>query len=225
MLETEPQNRQPEPNEPQDAGQGPAASQEGGHRRGLLRRGRRGVTKPAEPPEFKSGAPADEAPGKRQTARGTRPSPAAGGVPVVPGVPGPEPAAESAAGRRATAAGGSPQPVPAAAFQPPVLVFQPPELSGPASADSAGPGPGRDEDEAAEAAASRRRRRGGRGKGATGDAGSGYPASDPARDEPDAAQGGAEQPGGNGAAVRRGTARDRAEPGRQESGATAADGA
>src|SRR6266446_423260 len=64
MHEIEPQNRQPEPNEPEGSRQGQA--QEGGQRRGLLRRTRRGVAKP-EVPEFRSGE-TDAKPGAAQGA-------------------------------------------------------------------------------------------------------------------------------------------------------------
>src|SRR6185437_10592919 len=71
MLETEPQNRQPEPNEPGGSRQGQeqegsrqGQAQEGGQRRGLLRRTRRSVAKP-EVPEFRSGEP-DAKPGTAQ---------------------------------------------------------------------------------------------------------------------------------------------------------------
>ncbi len=61
MLETEPQNVEPDSSElaaaDEDASQDPG--QEGGQRRGLLRRTRRAVTRPAGPPKFRSGTSAD----------------------------------------------------------------------------------------------------------------------------------------------------------------------
>jgi len=225
MLETEPQNRQPEHPESQDPGQGPAASQEGSHRRGLLRRGRRAATKPAEPPEFKSGEAAEDAQGTGKAARaaaGVRQ--AASGVPAVPGVPGREPASAPAGGRRAPA-GGSQQPVPAAAFQPPVLVFQPPQLAGPA--EPAEPGSDRSQDSAEGASTgSRRRRRGGRGRGkGGGEADAGQDAADAEHGGHDADGGG--QPGDrtSGTDRRAGGARDRTDAEKQESAAAAKNGA
>src|SRR5215469_2284930 len=127
MLETEPQNRQPDPNEPEGNRQG--SGQEGSQRRGLLRRTRRSVTKPAEPPAFRSGAPDAQ----QETARPAGSGGASGGsqarnratgpVPVVPSMPAAQPDDRSAAPGRAN------QPVPAAAFQAPVVVFQPPDLT------------------------------------------------------------------------------------------------
>src|SRR5258708_9336811 len=144
MLETEPQNRQSESSESSgSAGQAQTPGPEGSHRRGLLRRGRRVLSKPAEPPAFRSGEPESSGSGPATQAdagrsgagrsgagRSTSPGQAGppGAVPVVPGVPagGSEPASQGG-GRQPS---GAPQPVPAAAFQPPVLVFQPPELAG-----------------------------------------------------------------------------------------------
>ena len=228
MLETEPQNRQPEPNESQGAGQSQAASQEGGHRRGLLRRGRRAVGKPADQPDFKPGA--DTAPGTTKAPPGGAGSGAASAsVPAVPGVPGNEPAAPRAAGRGDRPASGA-QPVPAAAFQPPVLVFQPPELTGrppsePAARPTSEPSRPRaddgGDDGAGAATGSRRRRRGGRGRGK---GGSGE-AADAAQDGPDVAQRGGGQAGADGAAApgKRGSGSpDRAAAAKQDAAAGAA---
>src|SRR5215467_8969781 len=94
MLETEPENRQSESSESTEgAGQaeGAQASSEGSHRRGLLRRSRRAVTK-AVAPAFKSGAPdADEGHGQAPQAASRSAKSGAGSssgrVPAVPGVP------------------------------------------------------------------------------------------------------------------------------------------
>jgi ribonuclease E len=226
MLETEPQNRQPEHPESQDAGQGPAASQEGSHRRGLLRRGRRASAKPAEPPAFRSADSADDAPGAGKAARGgAGAQQASGGVPAVPGVPGHEPASAHASGRGAPRSGGSPQPVPAAAFQPPVLVFQPPQLTG--QAEPAGPAGDRSQDSAEGASAgSRRRRRGGRGRGkGSGEADTGQDAAGAKADGQDLGAEGQPSDGTTGADRRAGGARDRADAGKQEIAAAAKDGA
>src|ERR1700722_301034 len=203
MLETEPANRQPDPSEPEGNRQGGAQPDESGQsgtetsqRRGLLRRTRRGATKAADPPAFssagsdtqqtetgrgQSGANADQAAGKGASAP----------VPVVPNVPPAAPAQFRDQPR------GSHQPVPPAAFQAPVVVFQPPDLTerrAPATTGAgaspnagpgapAGPGPsGEADDDDSAGSASRRRRRGGRGrgKGTTGDAATGSaPASGP----------------------------------------------
>ena len=206
MLETEPQNGQSESSESsanagqaqatgqeagqaqatgQEAGQAEATGQEGSHRRGLLRRGRRGVSKPAEPPAFKSADPDSEAgsgqAGRQRSGQGTgsgarpaaqaRAGHAAGAIPAVPGASPAAPDSESSGGGRSGA--GVQQPVPATAFQPPVLVFQPPELAdGPAEAERARTDAGQSEGDGG-AGGSRRRRRGGRGrgKGASGEGG------------------------------------------------------
>ncbi len=217
MLETEPQNRQSESSESsantgqaqttgQEAGQAQATGQEGGQRRGLLRRGRRAVSRPAEPPAFKSAAPESE-PGSGQagpqgsgqagpqgSGQGTgsgsrsgagRAGQAAGAVPAVPGVSAGADPGSPGGGR---SGGGTQQPVPAAAFQPPVLVFQPPDLAdGPAEADrprvDAGQSDGDGGGEGDGGGGSRRRRRGGRGrgKGGSGDGGAGQPAGSSAQ--------------------------------------------
>ena len=134
MLETEPDNnRQSEPSEPENTGQQQNSGHEGGLRRGLLRRGRRAVSRPAGPPQFKSGAADPE----RGGGQGRGPGQDAAAVPVVPAVPGltgQQPPKGKAApagqpgGAPAQAAAGAP-PVPAAAFQPPVVVFQPPAIT------------------------------------------------------------------------------------------------
>ncbi len=178
MLETEPQNdRQSDPSEPTGGDQ--SAGKDSGQRRGLLRRARRSISKPAEP-TFKSGAPADSGGGADEAPpeRGRRPQPggqAAPVVPVVPGVSGPEAGGRSGSGR--AGAGQKQQPVPAAAFQPPVLVFQPPEMAERPAGESGQArdeweGSAEDEPEGAGGGA-RRRRRGGRGRGK---GGSGEPA-------------------------------------------------
>jgi ribonuclease E len=181
MLETEPTNRQSESNETSDnAAQGQSAqgqsaqpASEGG-RRGLLRRARRSVSKPATAPSFSSGAQeggSDAAAATQQgSGRGSAASRAAGTVPAVPGVPVSETDQPSG--------GGGSQRVPAAAFQPPVLVFQPPEMtSQPADSGPAGSARAEDDsgDEDGAGSRSRRRRRGGRGrgKGSSGDSGPG----------------------------------------------------
>jgi ribonuclease E len=168
MLETEPQNRQPDPNEPEGSRQG--SGQEGSQRRGLLRRTRRTVTNPAEPPAFRSGAPdaqqdtghaagsGGEAGGSQANSRANVP------VPAVPGM-----SAARSEDRRA-AAGAAHQPVPAAAFQAPVVVFQPPDLSSERRPVESGRSQNVSEsapadDSEAAGTGARRRRRGGRGRG------------------------------------------------------------
>ncbi len=192
MLEIEPQNRQPEPNETSgDAGQSQGAQPagEGGHRRGLLRRARRGVAKPATTPDFKSGTQ-EGGPGGGATeakpAQGASSRQSAGSVPAVPSVPVAQPDRPQA---RQGAAAGSPQ-VPAAAFQPPVLVFQPPEITSKPADTGRASSDGDGEAEEGAGGAARRRRRGGRGrgKGGAGEAGS----SDAAEGS---AQGGSGGPG------------------------------
>ncbi|HVB42659.1 MAG TPA: Rne/Rng family ribonuclease [Streptosporangiaceae bacterium] len=242
MLETEPQNQQSDRNEPAAGGEGAGAGggqqeqeggqQEGGQRRGLLRRARRGVSKPAGTPAFSSGAPADSQPDTGQPAKqgsggrgGARSAvPAVPSVPVVPGTAG--------AGPRERQGGkaGAGQPVPAAAFQPPVLVFQPPDLTETRPpADEGRPraasGAAGDEAEGEETGAgSRRRRRGGRGRGkGGGETGQGAPAGGGGQAAAGAAQGGAGQAGaGQGGAGQAGAgqrAGDRAESGKQDTAA------
>jgi ribonuclease E len=195
MLETEPTNRQPDPSEPegsrQSGGQPDESGQSGtetSQRRGLLRRTRRSVAKPADPPAFSSGGSGQAPPaGTTRGQAGASAEPAAGKrtsapVPAVPTVPAVAPA------QFRDQPSGSHQPVPPAAFQAPVVVFQPPDLTerrAPASPPSsvtgtvtpAGPGPSSDADDDADSpgSASRRRRRGGRGrgKGTTSDAATG----------------------------------------------------
>src|SRR5215472_7964813 len=169
MLDTEPQNREPADHEQSPSGPAPdqaSGESPSGHRRGLLRRGRRGASKPVAP-EFSSG---DAAEGERRA--GAPPAPASartgagtGTRRAVPAVPG------MASGDQDSGARGKGQPsaqVPAASFQPPVVIFQEPELAdrrtGDGAAGSGAPGAG-EEAEAGAGAGSRRRRRGGRGRG------------------------------------------------------------
>jgi ribonuclease E len=223
MLETEPQNGQSESSESsnsagqaqatgqaQTTGQAQPAGQEGSHRRGLLRRGRRVLSKPAEPPAFKSGEPESAGGGPAAQAgrsrsgagRGARSSRGQGGpagaVPAVPGVPAAGSEASSP-GRGARQAPGAPQPVPAAAFQPPVLVFQPPEMGAPAESGKSRGDVGESE---GEGGGSRRRRRGGRGRGKGGAGDGGEAADAQAQDTGQAgpAQSGAERGGQGGEA-------------------------
>ncbi|MGN6681634.1 MAG: Rne/Rng family ribonuclease [Streptosporangiaceae bacterium] len=192
MLEIEPTNRQSESNEtPESSAQnqsaqsqsGQAAS-EGGQRRGLLRRARRGVSKPATAPAFSSGSQEAEAgqDAASQPRSGRSSSAASGAVPAVPGVPVGQ-SSQQQSGR--SGASGS-QPVPAAAFQPPVLVFQPPDIASKPAESGQAKQEGGDEGGAG-ASPSRRRRRGGRGRGKGG-------ASDSAGqpDDADSADGAAE---------------------------------
>jgi ribonuclease E len=227
MLETEPQNRQPDPNEPEGSRQG--SGQEGGQRRGLLRRTRRGVSKPAEVPEFRSGA-ADAPPAEAKSAGPGAPSGGSGRggsrvtapVPAVPVMPAPAPAER---GDRAPAAH---QPVPAAAFQAPVVVFQPPDLSERRATepDHAVADDGSGDDSESPGAASRRRRRGGRGrgKGAAGDgaAGQGAGAGQAGSGQAGSGQAGAAPGGPAGGDQRRGqgerTEASRPDQGRSGSG-------
>src|SRR6266699_5285517 len=108
MLETEPQNAQPNPEQAGSAGQDSA--KEGGQRRGLLRRGRRAL-KPVGLPAFRSGAAAD---GQQAGDAASAKQPAAAAAP---------------AARTETPAATGPA-VPVVAFQPPVVIFQPPALTG-----------------------------------------------------------------------------------------------
>src|SRR5580658_3766203 len=183
MLDTEPQNRQPDPNEPEGNRQG--SGQESNQRRGLLRRTRRSVGKPGEAPAFSSGAQEtqegagqrpgpDAQPGGAQSGGGQGTGRATGPVPVVPVVPSAQPA------ERRDQPAPAQQRVPAASFQAPVVVFQPPDLTERRPAESArarqdtgatvgsaGPSAGGDsgDDSEGQSGASRRRRRGGRGRG------------------------------------------------------------
>jgi ribonuclease E len=180
MLETEPQDLQPNPDQASTAGStaGQEPNTEGGHRRGLLRRGRRSVLKPAALPAFRSPAVPEGAP-----AADAASAPAG----AVPGMP----AGSGGTGRAGSQASAQPQ-FAAPAFQPPVVIFQPPDLTERPSAETGrgrggtgatgpdgGPADGADADgsaDAAEAAASspsRRRRRGGRGRGKGGSADAG----------------------------------------------------
>jgi ribonuclease E len=237
MLETEPQNRQPDPDEPE----GGQAGHESSQRRGLLRRSRRSVSKPAEAPAFRSGA-ADAEQGASQASgpggeatgggRATRPS---GPPPAVPGVPSGE-SSDVKGGQRS-----APQhPVPVAAFQAPVVVFQPPDVTERRPADGgrgrqgspaspAGP-EGAGDESGPQAPGSRRRRRGGRGrgKGASGESGSAPGQGDGgpgAAQESGGGQGaageaaagaGAEDSAGSAGADQRGAAGGRGETRRQE---------
>ncbi|HYK31349.1 MAG TPA: Rne/Rng family ribonuclease, partial [Streptosporangiaceae bacterium] len=145
----------------------------------MLRRTRRSVTKPAEPPAFRSGAPDAQ----QETARPAGSGGASGGsqarnratgpVPVVPSMPAAQPDDRSAAPGRAN------QPVPAAAFQAPVVVFQPPDLterrptesarsqaeSSRSQAESSRSQAAPADDSETTGSGPRRRRRGGRGRG------------------------------------------------------------
>ena len=229
MLETEPQNRQPDPSESEGAGQNQNPGQEGSHRRGLLRRGRRGVTKGAGLPAFKSGTPADSDGPAADAAQapGSGASSAGSAVPAVPVVPARQPAQDSSS-HGGRPGGGSQAPVPAAAFQPPVVVFQPPALTDRPQAE-----PDRTRDDDGEddgdgpGAASRRRRRGGRGrgKGGTGEPGSGDAAAGAAQGgDQGAAQGGQGRSGadaGTGTTDKRGGgAQGRSAAGRADAGRT-----
>jgi len=204
MLETEPQDHQSESNESSaNAGQAQTSGHEGSHRRGLLRRGRRGVNKPADLPAFKSAVPDSEAgsgqAGQQGAGRGTgsragragRAGQAAGAVPAVPGV-APGASDPESSGR---SGGGTQQPVPAAAFQPPVLVFQPPDLAdGGEQAAPARPEAGQSEGEGG-GGSSRRRRRGGRGRGKGGSVDGGADDHKGGNSAQGAAGTGADQPG------------------------------
>src|SRR6266487_3201305 len=175
MLETEPHNAQPNPEQAGSAGQDSA--KEGGQRRGLLRRGRRAL-KPVGLPAFRSGAGADSQQAA-DTASANQPA-----------------AAPAPAARTETPAATGPA-VPVVAFQPPVVIFQPPALTGARSPAEAGRARGQSgspadaggdegaadvegadaegaDAEGAEAGAAgtgaRRRRRGGRGRGKGGSA-------------------------------------------------------
>jgi ribonuclease E len=207
MLETEPQNHQSESNESSaNAGQAQTSGHEGSHRRGLLRRSRRGVNKPAGLPEFKSAVPEREAGSGQAGQQGTgqrtgsgagpagRAGQAAGAVPAVPGV---APSA-SDPGSSGKSGAGAQQQVPAAAFQPPVLVFQPPDLADGEQATPARLQAGQSEAEGG-GGSSRRRRRGGRGRGKGG-----------------SVEGGADHQGGSSAQSAAGTGAD--QPGAADRG-------
>src|SRR5580700_2166631 len=155
-------------------GRGSAAS---GRRTAGSARTAKGPADPEARPGRGDGATADPA----------APAPAVWQPPQVPAVPQtPQPA----------------QTAPAAAFQPPLVIFQPPEISssagrrpagGDAAAEAQGPAEDRpsgageqDEDAAAGGSSSRRRRRGGRGKGRSGE--------DTAEQAPDASADGGDKP-------------------------------
>src|SRR5580704_9788605 len=154
--------------------------------RGSAASGRRtaGSAKTAKGPADPEAGPGR---GHGATADPAAPAPAVWQPPQVPAVPQtPQPA----------------QTAPAAAFQPPLVIFQPPEISssagrrpasGDAVADAQGPAEDRpsgageqDEDAAAGGSSSRRRRRGGRGKGRSGE--------DTAEQAPDASADGGDKP-------------------------------
>ena len=151
MPETEPQNnRESQSNEPENAAEQQNSGHEGGLRRGLLRRGRRAVSRPAGPPTFMSGAagePGQDAARSRRSGQDTGAGAAVPVVPAVPGVPLDQPTRS--------------QPASAAAIQPPVVLFQPPELSERPAEPARTEGGGSDDG----GSGSRRRRRGGRGRG------------------------------------------------------------
>jgi len=126
MLETERHNTESEPDGPAATGQD--GQETGGQRRGLLRRVRRAVTRPAGPP-------ADDA--------GTRPAQSGTAAPVQSGAgqsgAGQSGAGQFSAGQAGPAATDRPaQAVPPIAFQPPVVIFQPPDIG-----TSGGTGTGR----------------------------------------------------------------------------------
>ena len=201
---------------------GRAGEDSGGGNRGLLRRARRAVTRPAGPPaaEPAAAAPAGTAPQPDGAATPPSARVQSSAVPPTPAQPAPaqpapaqqgpaQPPAASAGSSRATRPATAPASVPApeftpaaaatspaAGFQPPLVIFQAPELgrsagAGPASGRKAAAAPGQaagkdsaagqpgsepgehDGDDGAAAAPGKRRRRGGRshgkGRGAAGE--------------------------------------------------------
>ncbi|HEY7015710.1 MAG TPA: Rne/Rng family ribonuclease, partial [Streptosporangiaceae bacterium] len=184
MLDSELDDREPDNNGPADAGRsdavggtGPAPEasgagdpdgaedEAGGQGRGLFRRGRRAVTRPAGPP------PDDlSPPGQAGEAAGAVPFAAA--PTVADSAPAPEYTASPPWSHQETQAAEAP---PAASFQPPLVMFRPPEIAAggarrpagaPAEEADEAPGGGeQDGDGDAATGGSKRRRRGGRGKG------------------------------------------------------------
>ncbi len=136
MLEIERQDAESNTDGPAAAGQASQEQKSGGQGRGLLRRARRAVTRPAGPPQASdqsaappaaaaqpdpAGAPPAAAAPKRS--RAARSAPAAPPTAAQPGAAA-EPAPDAAAGR-------PPPKIPAATFQPPVVIFQPPDIGEP----------------------------------------------------------------------------------------------
>jgi ribonuclease E len=175
---------------PADGGQAaPESKEAGGSGRRLFRRSRRAATRPAGPPASGQDSGPGQAGGAAAPAAGPEDAaPAAGpreGA-AAPSPPGPAPQApvhqvpQLPAHPPVAAAAGPQAPPPQAAFQPPLVIFQPPDITlgarKPApggmssSGDADGPaedrpsdGAGQDEDGETGGPSGRRRRRGGRG--------------------------------------------------------------
>jgi len=186
MLDSELDDREPDNNGPAEAGRsdavggaGPAPEasgagdpdgaedKAGGQGRGLFRRGRRAVTRPAGPPPEDLPAPGQEG---GDTA-GAVPYAAAPTVADSAPVATPEFTASPPWSHQETQA----EAPPAAPFQPPLVIFQPPDIvtsgarrpaGAPAEEADEAPGGGEpDGDGDAATGGAKRRRRGGRGKG------------------------------------------------------------
>ena len=171
----------------------------------------------------RSGGSGDSAGQQRGRSGGTSPGATAGRVagpvPVVPMMPAADPA-----GRRDFA--GPQQPVPAASFQAPVVVFQPPDLTERKPAEQQKPRQDQPASSPAEDSAdgsdgqggsSRRRRRGGRGRG-KGSAADGAVSADGAA-QGGQGQGGTQGAGGDGAAGQSGRQGAAGQNGRAADGA------
>ena len=185
MLDSELDDREPDNNGPADAGRsdavggtGPAPEasgagdpdgaedEAGGQGRRLFRRGRRAVTRPAGPPQDDPATPGHEGDTAGAVPYASAPTVADSGP-----APGPEFTASPPWSHQETQAAEAPP----AAFQPPLVIFQPPDIAtsgarrpAGASAQEADETPGggeQDEDGDAATGGSKRRRRGGRGKG------------------------------------------------------------
>jgi ribonuclease E len=144
MLETERQNRESDNNEPAAAGSQSQEQKAGGQGRGLLRRARRAVTRPAGPPQASDQPAAAAAPGpaapRPDPAADSAPAPQADSAPAAPASAArkrsraarpaasapPQDAADPAQEAKAAQA---PPKVPAATFQPPLVIFQPPDIA------------------------------------------------------------------------------------------------
>jgi ribonuclease E len=178
--------------DPAEAGEGtdqadPGSKETGGHGRRLFRRGRRAATRPAGPPGEDLGSGSDPADGGAFAVPAQAPpvpAPAFTSAPAAPGAGAAESGTSSPAetgddGPPASASPQTPQAPPQPTFQPPLVIFHPPDISAggahrpapggasPAEADAPGEastgGDEPDDDGAAGSSPAKRRRRGGRG--------------------------------------------------------------
>ncbi|HTP15668.1 MAG TPA: Rne/Rng family ribonuclease [Streptosporangiaceae bacterium] len=192
-------NAESEPDDPAAAGQ-----EAGGQRRGLFRRGRKAVTRPAGPPSDEAGA-AEEQGGPATPGSASREPAGTASASTAPASTGPARTGPARTGPASTGpartdrepAGDPALAVPPVPFQPPVVIFQPPEIAAPAAggndsgrqqASDSGP----DKPAGGETRSSSRRRNSPRGGAA----------SDPAEsgDGPDKAGRGRDRPAGDGQA-------------------------